>query len=51
MTQEVAIYARVSTQQQVEEATIESQVAALEGYAQEQSYKCDPAHIFLDEGL
>lgn len=51
MTQEVAIYARVSTQQQVEEATIESQVAALESYAQEQGYTCDLAHIFLDEGI
>ena len=47
----VALYARVSTQQQVEEATIESQVAALETYVQEQGYTCDSTHIFLDQGI
>jgi DNA invertase Pin-like site-specific DNA recombinase len=36
MKQVAAVYARVSTLQQEQEATIESQVAAIESYAQAQ---------------
>jgi site-specific DNA recombinase len=48
MTKQAAIYARVSTPQQEQEATIESQVAALETYAKEQGYSLNPDHYFLD---
>ena len=47
MTKEAAIYARVSTPQQEQEATIESQVAAVEAYAKEQGYSLNPDHYFL----
>lgn len=48
MTKNAAIYARVSTPQQEQEATIESQVAAVERYAQAHGYKLDPELYFLD---
>lgn len=48
MTKNAAIYARVSTPQQEQEATIESQVAAVETYAQEHEYNLNPDHYFLD---
>ena len=48
MTKQAAIYARVSTPQQEQEATIESQVAAVEAYAKEQGYSLNPDHYFLD---
>ena len=48
MTQEAAIYARVSTPQQEQEATIESQIAAVEAYAKEEGYSLNPDHYFLD---
>ena len=51
MTQQVALYARVSTLQQEEEATIESQVAALEVYAQREGYALSPDLYFLDQAV
>ena len=48
MTKKAALYARVSTPHQEQEATIESQVAAVETYAQENGYTIEPAHYFLD---
>jgi len=48
MTKNAALYARVSTPQQEQEATIESQVAAVEAYAQANGYNLNPDHYFLD---
>ena len=48
MTQSAALYARVSTPQQEQEATIESQVAAVETYAKAHGYQLNPDHYFLD---
>ena len=49
--EQVALYARVSTPQQVEEATIQSQVAAIETYAAEQGYSMSPEHYYLDQAV
>lgn len=46
-----AIYARVSTAQQEQEATIDSQVDALETYARQHGYRTSPDFIFLDQGI
>ena len=46
----VALYARVSSQQQKEEHTIGSQVAALRDHAAEEGYVVAEEWIFLDEG-
>lgn len=46
-----ALYARVSTLQQEQEATIESQVAAIEKYAQQQGYQLSSEFTFLDQGI
>jgi site-specific DNA recombinase len=46
-----AIYARVSTTRQEEEATIESQIAALETYAADQGYQVAAAHRFIDQAV
>jgi len=51
MEKKVAIYARVSTTRQEQAATIKSQVAALESYAQEQGYEIDTVLVFLDQAL
>ncbi|MCC9079087.1 recombinase family protein, partial [Litorilinea aerophila] len=51
VTQRAALYARVSTPQQEQEATIESQIAALESFAQQQGYPLDPALYFLEQGV
>jgi site-specific DNA recombinase len=48
MSKQAAIYARVSTPQQEQEATVESQVAALEAYAQRQGYEINTDHYFID---
>lgn len=45
-----AIYARVSTPHQAEERTIESQLHALQAYAQEQGFYLQEKHIYRDEG-
>jgi len=47
----VALYARVSTRHQAQEATIESQVAQLLGYAQAHGYEIAPEHRFLDQAV
>jgi site-specific DNA recombinase len=46
-----AIYARVSTLQQEQEATIESQVAELEKYAGEKGYRLSKECYFLDQAV
>lgn len=46
-----ALYARVSTQRQAEEATIASQIAQLEVYAQANKYIIPPEHHFMDEAV
>ncbi len=45
------IYARVSTLQQEEEATIESQVSALETYAQTHDYELSADAYYLDQAV
>jgi site-specific DNA recombinase len=47
----VALYARVSTTRQEQAATIESQVAELESYAQAQGYEINEKLIFLDQAV
>jgi site-specific DNA recombinase len=51
MKQTAALYARVSTQHQEEEATILSQVAAIEEYATSQGYALRKDLYFLDEAV
>ena len=46
-----ALYARVSTAQQEQEATIESQVAVIESYAQAQGYRLSKELYFLDQAI
>ncbi len=46
-----ALYARVSTPQQEEEATIESQIAAVESYAEAEGYELRPEHYYLDQAV
>ena len=46
-----AIYARVSTLQQEQEATIDSQVAELERYAGEKGYRLSKEYYFLDQAI
>lgn len=46
-----ALYARVSTQHQVQEATIESQLAKLHEYAQNHDYTVLEEHIYIDQGV
>ena len=46
-----AIYARVSTLQQEQEATIESQVAELEKHAGEKGYRLSKECYFLDQAV
>ena len=46
-----SIYARVSTLRQEQEATIESQIAALDAYAQEHGYQIEPEHRFIDQAV
>ena len=46
-----ALYARVSTTQQEEEATIESQIAAIEAYAKQEGYEVLVGHYYLDQAV
>jgi site-specific DNA recombinase len=46
----VALYARVSSEQQVQQATVASQVVALEERAKHDGYAVLPSDIFVDEG-
>jgi site-specific DNA recombinase len=45
-----AIYARVSTPRQGREQTIESQLAVLKSWADENSYELSPENVYTDEG-
>src|SRR5919199_5378079 len=45
-----AIYARVSTERQERQQTIESQVTALRAWALEQGHELAPERVFRDEG-
>jgi predicted site-specific integrase-resolvase len=45
-----AIYARVSTPRQGREQTIESQLAALESWADENGHELSPENVYTDEG-
>jgi site-specific DNA recombinase len=47
----IAIYARLSSDQQVQQATIESQLAAVQKFATDNGLKIDPHLIFADNGL
>lgn len=47
----IAIYARVSSQKQKDEETIESQIDALKLYAKENNYPINDEFIFLDNGV
>jgi site-specific DNA recombinase len=44
-----AIYARVSTERQEKEQTVESQLDALHRAAREGGYEVSPSHVFVDE--
>jgi site-specific DNA recombinase len=46
-----AIYARVSSEQQAQQGTIESQLAALQKFAAEKGLQIDPDLIFADNGV
>jgi site-specific DNA recombinase len=45
-----AIYARVSTERQERDQTIDSQLAALQTWVHQQGYDLLPEHCFTDEG-
>ena len=45
-----AIYARVSTPRQGREQTIESQLAALKSWADENGHELSPENVYTDEG-
>src|SRR5271166_3456678 len=47
----VALYARVSSQRQTDEATIQSQVAALENRIRADGHHLEPELRFLDDGV
>jgi len=51
MTRLAALYARVSTLQQEQEATINSQIAAIETFAQSQGYVLPPDLRFIDQAV
>jgi site-specific DNA recombinase len=51
MEKKVALYARVSTSRQEQGSTIESQVAAIKSYAQQQGQKIDVNLIFMDQAV
>lgn len=51
MTTLAALYARVSTLQQEQEATIDSQVAALEEYAHQHGYQVSKELYYLDQAV
>ncbi len=47
----IAIYARVSSDQQVQQGTIDSQLAAVQAFASAQGVRIDPDLIFADNGV
>ena len=50
MTISVAIYARVSTQQQTESQTIEQQIERLQTHIEQQQWHLADEHVFRDDG-
>ena len=50
MYHQVALYARVSSDRQVEEGTIASQLASLHAYGEQHDYQVDADGIFIDDG-
>ena len=50
-SQSIALYARVSSRQQPQERTIETQIAALRAYALKHEYAVDEDLIFVDDGV
>lgn len=46
----IATYARVSTRQQEQQGTIQSQIAALTAYASAQGWEIAPDHAYVDAG-
>ena len=46
-----ALYARVSTRRQEKEATIDSQIAQLEAYAELHGYALSQEHYFIDQAV
>ncbi|MDP9310058.1 MAG: recombinase family protein [Chloroflexota bacterium] len=46
----IAMYARVSTPQQEQQGTIQSQIAALNAYAAAHGWRIAPEHAYVDEG-
>lgn len=48
---QVALYARVSTPNQQQEGTIDSQVRSLKLYIQQQGWTLLPEHEYLDDGV
>ena len=50
MKQLVAIYARVSSEQQAEAGTIDSQVAALRERVAQDGFTLPDEHVFIDDG-
>ncbi len=51
MGKNIAYYARVSSDRQVQEGTIDSQIDALQDYAKERGYNIDEDMIFIDNGV
>jgi site-specific DNA recombinase len=51
MPKHVALYARVSSDRQVEEGTIDSQLASLQTYSTDHGYSIDADMIFIDDGF
>ena len=49
--QRAALYARVSTRRQEQEATIESQLDRLLSYAQQHGYEIPPDLKFIDQAV
>ena len=47
----VAVYARVSSEQQAQQATIESQLAALEQRVKADGHVLLPQDVYVDEGF
>ncbi|MEE8290799.1 MAG: recombinase family protein, partial [Candidatus Tectomicrobia bacterium] len=47
----IALYARVSSEHQAQEGTIQSQVASLRAYCAEQGYRVEEDLIFTDNGV
>ena len=46
-----AIYARVSTERQERDQTIESQLSILKKWFAQQGYELLPEHVYADEGF